>query len=118
MMIVGTSLKLTIKGVEIDTHKDQFGMMFELPFLGVPYAYERPIKFKKFECSIYIYSLFVNPMEDMKLSIKVSFLKPKVYVIHYLLTRILLPRNINLKIVIRNDIFSPWLLTKQFQIWL
>lgn len=29
------SLNSSIKGVEIDIHRDQFGKMFELPFYGV-----------------------------------------------------------------------------------
>lgn len=42
-------------------------------------------------------------------------MKSKVCGIHYLLRRILFPRNINLKIVIRNDIVPLCLITQQFQ---
>lgn len=92
MTIVGRSLKSTVKGVEVDIHKDKFGRMFHLPFQGVTYTYERPIKFNKFKHFIFIFSFIVNAIEDMKLLIKANFLKPKVCFIHYLIIRIFFQR--------------------------
>lgn len=57
----------------------------------------------------------MNPTEDMKLSIKESFMKENVCVAHYILTSILLPGNINLDIIVKNDIVTLWLITQRFQ---
>lgn len=73
------------------------------------------IKIKDFKRSISICSLVINPMEKIKFSIKTSFLNPRVLVIHYLLIRVLLSRNINLNFVIKDDIVSLWLITGKFQ---
>lgn len=57
----------------------------------------------------------MNPMEDRKIPIKVSYLKAKIHVVHYLITRILLPGQDNLVVVIKEDVFPLWLLTQNFQ---
>lgn len=116
LSIVGTSLRSSVKEVKIDIHKDQFGRMFEPSFQGRTYTYEAPKELKKSRRSISIYSLIMNPMEDIKLPIKSRFLKPRVHASHYLLTRILFPRNINLIYVINDNIIPLWLLTKKFPI--
>lgn len=69
------SLNIFVKGIEIYIHRYQFGIMFEFPFYGVSYTYYGPIKFKRIELSNYIVSFFMNHMDDMKLPIKVSYLK-------------------------------------------
>lgn len=74
-IIEGLPLNSTVKGIDIDIHRYQFGRMFEFPFHGVSYTYEGPIKFKKFKLSTTIIYFVINPMEDGKHSIKVSNLK-------------------------------------------
>lgn len=104
LTIEGSSIKSIVKGIEIDIHRDQFKRIFELLFQGVSYTYEGPIKFNKFKLSTNIISFVMNPMEDMKLPIKLSHLKEKICVTHYLITRILLPRQTNLDVVIKEDV--------------
>lgn len=82
---------------------------------SVSYTNKGSIKFKNYKSSIFILSFIMNPMEDGKIPINVSYLKPKVYVTHCLVPRILLPRQINLDIVIKEDVVPLWLLTQQFQ---
>lgn len=56
LMIVGTSLKSTIKGVEINIHRDDFGKMFEFPIQGASYTYESPKKSLKSLSTLFLYT--------------------------------------------------------------
>lgn len=62
------SLKTSVKGTKIATHRYQYDRMFELPFYGVSYTYDEPIKFKNFNLSTSIFFLVKNPMEEKKLT--------------------------------------------------
>lgn len=112
MRLVGTSLKSFIRGVEIDFHKDKFWRIFELPIEGISYALNKPIGFKNFKHSTSINSLVIDPMEKKKASFKSIHMKPKLRILHYLLTIILFPRIINHRYVVREDVVPVWLLTQ------
>lgn len=103
-----------MKEVEIDIHKDHFGRMFELPFQGTSYTYEAPQEYNNFKGTIAFNLLVVNCMEKRKFSFQTFLLKPKVHVIHYLQTIILLPNNFNLNYVIRDDVVPLSLLIEKF----
>lgn len=63
-----------------------------MPFFGVSYTYEGPIKSKRFKLSNAIKSFAIHPIEDKKLTIKVSYLKANTYVAHYIIKMIFLSR--------------------------
>lgn len=56
----------------------------------------------------------MNPMEYRKLPAKADYLKV-IRVVHYLIMRILLPRQLNLDVVIKEDDIPLWLLAQQVQ---
>lgn len=77
------SWKTPVKGTKINIRRDQLGIMFELPFYGVSYTYDGPIKFKIFKLSTKILYFIMNLMEDNMLHIKATYLKAKICVEHY-----------------------------------
>lgn len=68
----------SVKDVNIVIHKEHFGRMFEIPFLGTSYKSERPIRFKNFKHNVALNSLVINPMEKIKLTSRTTLLNPKV----------------------------------------
>lgn len=106
------ALKSFIRGKNIEIHRDQFGIMFELPFFGISYTHEGRVQLKRFKLSMAIKSFVMNHMKDMKLHVKANYIKEKIMVAHYLITRILLPRKDNLEVIIRENVFPLWLLKR------
>lgn len=111
LQMVRTSLRSSLKGVSIDIHKDHIDRIFELPFQGSSYKYETPLGSKSFKRSIALNNIVVNPMEKSHFPRKSNILKPKFCIIHYLLTKILLSKSLNLNYVIRDDVVPLWILT-------
>ena len=70
--------------MEIDTHKDNFGRIFELPFEGTFYTSEGPLGFKNMKSPKNLKYLVINPTEKIKFPFKQIHLKQKVRIIHYL----------------------------------
>lgn len=99
--------------MELDIHKDQFRRIFELPIIGIYYTLDKPLGIKNFKHSTTFDTLFINPMEKKKVPFKPVHLKPTVRILHYLITRILCPRIINNRYVIREYIVPLWLLTQK-----
>lgn len=108
------SLKSSVRGVEIGIPRDQFRRMFKPSFYGVSYTYDRPSMLKKFKLDTFILYFFMKPMDDKKFPIKVSYMKEKICVALYLITRILFTRQDNLGVVIRGYVVPLWFLTQQF----
>lgn len=98
--IKNSSLNSSVKGIEIDIHKDQVGRMLGLIFYGVSYTYEGQIKFK-FKLSTTIIFFVMSPIEDRKLPIKMRYMKANIHVANYLITRILHPRKDNFDVIIK-----------------
>lgn len=113
LRLVGTSLELFVRGMEIGLHKDPFGWIFELPTLGTSFTFDRPLGLRKLKHFTTINTLIINPMEKNKVPFKSSQLKPKVRIFHYLLTKILFPRNINHSHVQREYVIPLWLLSQE-----
>lgn len=99
--------------MEIAIHKDHFGRIFELPTKGMTYTLDRQIDFKNFKHSTTINSMVINPMGKKKVPFKTTHSRPKLRILHYLLTKILFPRIINHGYVLREDIVSLWLITQE-----
>ena len=78
-----------------EIRKERFGKIFEIPFQGTSYISEKPNGLKNFKRSITLNSLVTNPMVEKKLPLRATLLNSKVRILHYLLIRILLPRNTN-----------------------
>lgn len=110
--VVGKTLTLSVKNVRIMIHIERFGWIFEIPFIGTPYRSERLIDLKNFKRTVALNTFVTNPMEKRKLLFWTTLLMPKVRIIHYLITRIILPRNNNNNYVIKDDIILLWLLTQ------
>lgn len=70
LRIVGTSLRILVKGVEINIHKDNLGRIFELPFVGKSYTLDGPLGFKNFKNLSILSGLVINHMEKKEVSLK------------------------------------------------
>lgn len=66
--LVGTSLKTSVRGVEIDLHKDNLGRIFDLPVIGISFTLDGPLGLRNFKHSTSINTLVINPMENKFLS--------------------------------------------------
>lgn len=109
---MGKTLTSSVKNIRIVIHREYFGRLFEIPFPGTSYKFERSIVLKKFKQIVAVNTLVTNPMEKRIIHFRTSLFKPKVRIIHYLMTRIVLPRNININYIIKDDIIPLWLLTQ------
>lgn len=94
------------------THREHFGRMFEISFVGTSYKSERPIGLKNFKRTVALNTLVTNLIEKRKFSFRTNLKKTKVRIIHYLITRTMLPRKINNNYVIKDDITPLRLLIK------
>lgn len=101
-----SSLRTSVKGMEIPIHKDHFRRIFDLPSEGMTYTLEKPTSFKNFKHSIAIIHLVINPMTKMKVPFKATHQKPKVKIFHYLITIILFLGVINHNYVVMKDVVS------------
>lgn len=99
-----------VKNIKIVIHKECFGKIFELPFLGTSYKTKKPTEMKNFKRSVALNYTITNPMEERKIPFRKTLQEPKVRILHYPLTRILLLRNTNNNHIIKSDINLLWLL--------
>ena len=81
-------------------------------FLRTSYKPKRPLGLKHFKRIVALNTIFTNPKEKIRLPFRPTLFKPKFWIKHYLITRILIARNINNNYVNKDDIITNWILTQ------
>lgn len=95
------TINTQVKGVEIIIDTRSFQNLFELPYGGISYDYDRPSKFERFIINSVVVGFMEDPIGEKKLPFRTKFLKAKCQVSHYMLTWILLPRQRNIEDLVR-----------------